>query len=104
MYELSPEILPYFDGVPTEEAATSHQIGPLNLSRGDLVGTTIGFPRDGNAFVAFGVFDDYERVPTAGSDFINAACYYDFFSLEIANELRSKTVKRWPVSERLGTC
>ena len=104
MYELSPEILPYFDGVPTEEAATSHQIGPLNLSRGDLVGTTIGFPRDGNAFVAFGVFDDYERVPTAGSDFINAACYYDFFSLEIANELRSKTVERWPVSERLGTC
>ena len=98
MYELSPEILPYFADVPTQEAATAHRIGPLAMSEGDLVGTSIGFPRDGNAFVAFGVFDDYERVPTAGPDFINAACYYDFFSPEVAAQLRTKTVTRWPVA------
>ena len=98
MYELSPEILPYFADVPTQEAATAHRIGPLAMSEGDLVGTSIGFPRDGNAFVAFGVFDDYERVPTAGPDFINAACYYDFFSPNTAAQLRSKTVARWPVA------
>jgi hypothetical protein len=98
MYELSPEILPYFADVPTQEAATTHRIGPLAMSEGDLVGTSIGFPRDGNAFVAFGVFDDYERVPTAGPDFINAACYYDFFSPGVAAQLRTKTVTRWPVA------
>ena len=104
MYELSPEVTPYFVDVPSQEAATSHRIGPLELLKGDLVGTQIGFPRDGNAFVAFGIFDDFGRIPTAGPEFINAVCYYDFFSPDVAQELRAKTVRRWPVAEKLGAC
>ena len=104
MYELSPEVTPYFVDVPSQEAATSHRIGPLEMLKGDLVGTQIGFPRDGNAFVAFGIFDDFGRIPTAGPEFINAVCYYDFFSPDVAQELRAKTVRRWPVAEKLSAC
>ena len=104
MQTLTPQLTSYFDDLPVESNATTKKIGPLVMQEGDLVGTTIGFPIDGNAFVAFGIFDEYERVPTAGPDFLNAVCFYDFFSSDIAAQLRAQTVDRWPVAEGLVSC
>ena len=104
MQTLTPELTSYFDNLPVETSATTKKIGPLVMQEGDLVGTTIGFPIDGNAFVAFGIFDEYKRVATAGPDFLNAVCFYDFFSSDIASQLRAKTVDRWPVAEGLLSC
>ena len=101
--EVAPGLKAIFDDLPLSEHTGTHAIGPLQMSEGDLLGTSIGFALDGNAFMAFGVHDDLSRVPTAQHpQFYNAACYYDFFTVEIAANLRSKTLHHEPVEP--GVC
>tara|TARA_Y100001947_G_scaffold63563_1_gene53493 strand:- start:2199 stop:3005 length:807 start_codon:yes stop_codon:yes gene_type:complete len=113
--ELIPEIAALFTREPQIYGSTAAaQLGgdydlPLfEMKEGDLVGTSIGMPSDaepgtterGNAFMDFGVYDDFHRVPTAQDPrFTNAACYYDFFSPDIAAYLRSKTLINTPLEE-----
>ena len=96
------EISSLFTTEPTEDSSDI-DLPPLEFESGDLLATAIGFRADGNAFVGFGVYDDFLRVPTAQTpSFYNAACYYNFFSLDISSDLLYKTTYHEPSEE--GVC
>jgi hypothetical protein len=84
-------IIDLFTGEPGTGSGTV-PIGPLELAEDDLVGTSFGTLADGNAFLDFGVYDEFARLPVpahpaAGG--LQAVCMYDFFSGEIAAYLRA---------------
>ncbi len=96
------EIAALFTTEPTEDSRDI-SLPPLEFQAGDLLATTIGFRIDGNAFVGFGVYDDFLRMPTAQAPLLNnAVCFYDFFLPEIASDLLSKTTYHEPSEE--GVC
>ena len=67
------------------------QLEPLFLKEGELVGTKIGIETNGNAFVDFGIYDDFKRVRTAQDPrFENAVCFYEFFSAPLAEYLSAR--------------
>ena len=99
------------DSLATMQSGGDYDLSPFEMKAGDLVGTVFGLPSDvhpetgerGNAWLDLGVYDDFHRIPTAQDpQFINAVCYYDFFSSEIAAYLRSKTNINTPLEE--GVC
>ena len=80
--------------------------GPLELKEADLVGTSIGTLEDGNAFVDFGVNDNFGRLPTpqhpnAHGRFLSAVCIYTFFDSDTAAYLRSVEHPRLVAEEGL---
>ncbi len=96
------EISSLFTKEPTEDS-NEIDLPPLEFEAGDLLATAIGFRADGNAFVGFGVYDDFLRVPTAQTpSFYNATCYYNFFRLDISSDLLDKTTYHEPSEE--GVC
>ena len=81
------------DDPPVNDSGT-YEVGPLEMKEGDLLGTSIGTLADGNAFVDFGVDDDFGRLPTpqhpnAHGRFLSAVCIYKFFDPDIAAYLKS---------------
>ncbi len=86
-----PKIVELFTREPLVHGSYGMQLEPLFLREGELVGTKIGIETNGNAFVDFGVYDDFKRVPTAQDPrFENAACFYEFFSAPLADYLSSR--------------
>ena len=88
-----PAIAELFTDPPAGDSGT-HRVGPLEMKEGDLVATSIGTLEDGNAFVDFGVDDNFGRLPTpkhpnAHGRFLSAVCIYTFFDPETAAYLRS---------------
>ena len=89
-----PAIAELVDWEPTFDSRT-HHVGPLEMSVGDLVATSIGFLGDGNAFLDFGVQDRFHRLPTpqhpsAYGGHLDAVCIFTFFDSETAAYLRAK--------------
>ena len=89
-----PAIAELFPDDPPVNDSRGYDVGPLELKEGDLVGTSIGTLENGNAFVDFGVNDDFSRLPTpqhpnAHGRFLSAVCLYDFFDSDTAAYLRS---------------
>jgi hypothetical protein len=115
-----PEIAALFTREPqvhssieVAQSGGDYDLPLFEMKEGDLVGTSIGMPSDiqpdtglrGNASLDLGVYDDFHRVLTSQDPrFTNAACYYDFFSPEIATYLRSKTLVNTPLEESLSWC
>ena len=58
-----PSIAELFSDPPVGDSGT-YAVGPLEMKEGGLVGTSMGTVEDGNAFVDFGVDDDFGRLPT----------------------------------------
>ncbi len=81
------------DWEPTSSSA-GRDVTPLTMAEGDLVGTSIGTIANGNAFLDFGVNDDFGRLPTpqhpnAYGRFLTAVCIYTFFEADTAAYLRA---------------
>ena len=93
--QLTPSVATLFDEFSAQENTETLWFDePLEMSEGDVIGTAIGFPLTGNAFLDFGVYDDFKRVRTAQDPrFYNAACYYEFFSPMLANYLSSRITR-----------
>ena len=92
--EPAPAIADLFTDDPPVGDSSTYAIGPLEMKEGDLVGTSIGTLADGNAFVDFGVSDNFGRLPTpqhpnAQGRFLSAVCIYTFFDPDTAAYLRS---------------
>ena len=93
--QLTPSVATLFDELSAQENTETLWFDePLEMSEGDVIGTAIGFPLTGNAFVDFGVYDDFKRVRTTQDPrFHNAACYYEFFSPMLADYLSSRITR-----------
>ena len=81
----------FTDDPPVADSRT-YAVGPLEMKGADLVGTSIGFLEDGNAFVDFGVYDNFGRLPTPqhpNAQGSRAVCIYTFFDPDTAAYLRS---------------
>lgn len=92
--EPAPAIASLFTDDPPVGDSRTYPVGPLEMKEGDLVGTSIGSLADGNAFVDFGVNDDFGRLPTpqhpnAHGRFLSAVCLYTFFDPDTAAYLKS---------------
>ena len=89
-----PAIAELFTDAPPVGDSRTYDVGPLEMKEGDLVGTSIGFLEDGNAFLDFGVNDNFGRLPTpqhpnAHGRFLSAVCIYTFFDPDTAAYLKS---------------
>ena len=89
-----PAIAELFTDDPPVGDSRTDTVGPLQMKEADLVGTSIGTLEDGNAFVDFGVNDNFGRLPTpqhpnAHGRFLSAVCIYTFFDPDTAAYLRS---------------
>ena len=85
------KIVNLFTREPLIEGSAGMQLEPLFLKEGELVGTKIGIETNGNAFVDFGIYDDFKRVRTAQDPrFENAVCFYEFFSAPLAEYLSAR--------------
>ena len=88
-----PAIVELFTDDPPAGSRT-YPVGPLQFKEADLIGTSIGSLGDGNAFVDFGIVDNFRRLPTPqhpnGQSLApNAVCFYDFFDPDTEAYLRS---------------
>ena len=89
-----PKIMALFTREPLVDSSHGMDLDPLFLNEGDLVGTKIGIETNGNAFVDFGVYDDFKRIQTAQDPrFDNAACFYKFFSPTLADYLSARITR-----------
>jgi hypothetical protein len=89
-----PEIAALFTREPPVNDTRGVDVTPFEVKAGDLVATSIGFEADGNAFLDFGVYDDFKRVRTAQDPrFDNAACFYKFFSPTLADYLSARITR-----------
>ena len=89
-----PAIAELFTDAPPVGDSRTYDVGPLEMKEGDLIGTSIGFLEDGNAFLDFGVNDNFGRLPTpqhpnAHGRFLSAVCIYTFFDPDTAAYLKS---------------
>ena len=101
-----PAIAELFTDDPPAGDSRTYTVGPLEMKEADLVGTSIGTLDDGNAFVDFGVNDNFGRLPTpqhpnAHGRFLSAVCIYTFFDPDIAVYLRSVEHPRLVTEEGL---
>lgn len=90
----APAVSGLFTDNPPVNDCRTYAVGPLEMKEGELVGTSIGTPEDGNAFVDFGVNDNFGRLPTprhpnAHGRFLSAVCIYAFFDPQTAAYLKS---------------
>ena len=83
-----PAIADLFTGDPPVGDSRTYDVGPLELTEADLIGTSIGTLKDGNAFVDFGRLPTPQH-PNAHGRFLSAVCIYTFFDAEIDAYLRS---------------
>ena len=89
-----PEIAALFTQEPLVNDTRGVYFTPVEVKEGDLVATSIGFETTGNAFLDFGVYDDFKRVQTAlDPRFLNAACFYEFFSPALADYLSARITR-----------
>ena len=89
-----PAIADLFTDDPPVGDSRTYTVGPLEMKEANLIGTSIGTLADGNAFVDFGVNDNFGRLPTpqhpnAHGRFLSAVCIYTFFDPDTAAYLRS---------------
>ena len=101
-----PAIAELFTDDPPVGDSRTDTVGPLEMKEADLVGTSIGFLEDGNAFVDFGVNDEFGRLPTprhpnARGRSLSAVCIYTFFHPDTAAYLRSVEHPRLVAEEGL---
>ena len=89
-----PAIAELFTDDPPVRDSRTYAVDPLEMKEGDLLGTSIGTLEDGNAFVDFGINDNFGRLPTpqhpnAHGRFLSTVCIYTFFDPDTAAYLRS---------------
>ena len=106
------EIAALFTREPSTQGSTAsvqsggdYELSPLEMDEGDLVATSVGFLQWGWAKFDHGIYDNFHRVPTAQHEqFLNATCFFDFYSPAIAELLRSRSPERDQVEESLSWC